>query len=108
MQGSLCCGPAPFPIGRGDPVADSSCSRPLTYWRPHVSGAGTYVKIFTFGKRVWFRGSCQLYNDIQDFKHVAEAISNLICKPVSSFWLRFTALLGSDSSTSAAASPLED
>ena len=37
-----------------------------------------YVKLFNFGKRVWVRIACQIYNQLEDFVRLGEAVLNVI------------------------------
>ena len=33
-----------------------------------------YVKLFNFGKRVWVRIACQIYNELDDYARLADAV----------------------------------
>ena len=37
-----------------------------------------YVKLFNFGKRVWVRISCQIYNQMDDYVRLGNAVYNII------------------------------
>ena len=37
-----------------------------------------YVKLFNFGKSVWVRISCQIYNQIEDYQKLGVAVSTLV------------------------------
>lgn len=37
-----------------------------------------YVKLFNFGKRVWVRIACQIYNEIEDYVRLGEAVLAVI------------------------------
>mgnify|MGYP003329248601 CR=1 FL=1 len=37
-----------------------------------------YVKLFNFGKRVWIRISCQIYNQIEDYQRLGHAVGRVV------------------------------
>lgn len=37
-----------------------------------------YVKLFNFGKRVWVRISCQIYNQIEDYQRLGHAVGRIV------------------------------
>ena len=37
-----------------------------------------FVKLFNFGKRVWVRISCQIYNQMDDYVRLGNAVYNII------------------------------
>ena len=37
-----------------------------------------YVKLFNFGKRVWVRIACQIYNEMEDYERLGQAVIDVI------------------------------
>ena len=37
-----------------------------------------YIKLFNFGKRVWVRISCQIYNQIEDYQKLGQVVRSVV------------------------------